>query len=560
MGCVQSSGTLPAEGVQARKPKHLNISTERPSLKVCVVTTPSGHHVSPKNSSLGELGIYDDDRDDAVTGDAGTGDTADHHSDAAASGTAHKSKYAFQSEADKTRKRPRLNFVGTEFDSDIMEGKAEEPDDHAEDIFSIDDIADTFVEVSTDDDSSDDDSDDGFTSGSNFASAQPFDETIEHMINTNGYDRAPSAHSVLLSSDGSNRSPVRKNSANSGSMSPDPHDSTSPLSPVRKGSGKWRTSSVLSPAVARVSRDIFPRDVSSTADSNINNRKRGLDRFRNVSGKIRLGVRLGLAVKKASDMHGMKRINQYLIIKMLGEGSYGKVKLVEDQNTGKQYALKILKKTVRKTSRRLSIHESKDTVVEEIAIMKKLNHPNVVRLHEVLETTNQVYLVLEYRRQGPVVDLEGEMKSQEMSGQWSSDDLNSPQCPKLALETVRTYTRDIVQGLSYLHAHGVIHQDLKPNNLLLGQDGSVAISDFGISTIIHSKSDLVRITNNGTPAFMAPELHGAQSSAHSGQVRRTGYGGFCCIVVSFWFAVLHPLLLLERTNHPPPPPPSLTHH
>ena len=87
-----------------------------------------------------------------------------------------------------------------------------------------------------------------------------------------------------------------------------------------------------------------------------------------------------------------------------------------------------------------------------------------------------------------------------------------------SLETVRTYTRDIIKGLSYLHAHGVIHQDLKPNNLLLGQDGSIAISDFGISTIVQSKSDLVRITNNGTPAFMAPELHGAQSSAHSGHV------------------------------------------
>ena len=80
----------------------------------------------------------------------------------------------------------------------------------------------------------------------------------------------------------------------------------------------------------------------------MNKRKRGLNRFRNISGKVRLGVRLGLAVKKASDMHGMKRINQYLIIRVLGEGSYGKVKLVEDQNSGKQYAMKVLKKTVRK--------------------------------------------------------------------------------------------------------------------------------------------------------------------------------------------------------------------
>ena len=105
------------------------------------------------------------------------------------------------------------------------------------------------------------------------------------------------------------------------------------------------------------------------------------------------------------------------------------------------------------------MHEKKDTVVEEIAIMKKLNHPNVVRLHEVLETTNQVYLVLEYRRQGPVVDLEGEMKKQELQelSKPTSKHHNQPQNARLALETVRTYTR-YYQGLSYLHAHGVIHQ------------------------------------------------------------------------------------------------------
>ena len=524
MGCAQSSGPLPATGSEGvRRPKHLNISTDRPSIRVCVVTTPSGGHISPKNSSLGELGIYDVGEGEAVpvaSQDHRHASCENEVGGGATQGRAHKSKYVFRSEANKTGKRPHLDFSAMQPVECTGEQKADEPDGVDEDIYTIDDIADTFVEVSTDDDSSDDDSDDGFISESNSASsAQSFDETIEHMAETGGNDLVASTPSLLLSSDGSSQSPLRKSSMNSGSMSPDLHGSMSPLLPVRKGSGNWRTSSVLSPAVARVSRDIFPRDISSTTDTTTNTRNRGLDRFRNLSGKIRIGVRLGLAVKKASDMHGMKRINQYLIIKVLGEGSYGKVKLVEDQNTGKQYAMKILKKIVRKTSRRLSIHGSKDTVVGEIAIMKKLNHPNVVRLHEVLETNNQVYLVLEYRRQGPVVDLEGEMKRQEMSGQWSSDDLSSPQCPKLALETVRTYTRDIVKGLSYLHAHSVIHQDLKPNNLLLGQDGSIAISDFGISTIIQSKSDLVRITNNGTPAFMAPELHGTQKSAHSGQVR-----------------------------------------
>ena len=472
MGCLQSAMALPTgtSKIPPKRPKGISLHLETdsdPSLKVCVVTSPGGS-TSPKSSPLDMLGLYDDGEDNGINRET-------------------ESKYVFQTAADittKKSKRPFIEINNTGLGSLENEYAANSGDSTvAETKYTIDDIADELVEFSTDDDSSDDDSD---SESHNLSDSIKFSsqQSLSSCANSN----VSLSDSVFVSSE---KKPIE-----SDFISPE-------VLPRRKGSGKWRTSAMLSPAVTRSSEDIFSKK------TNVDNKKTGLERLRILSGKIRLGVRLGNAVKKASDMHGMKRINQYLIIRVLGEGTYGKVKLVEDQNSGKQYAMKVIRKTIRKTSRRLSIHESSDTVAKEIAIMKKLNHPNVVRLKEVLETTNQVYLVLEYRRQGPVVDLEKEMVD---------SDGSSRLYPRLALQTVRKYSRDILKGLSYLHAHGVIHQDLKPNNLLLGQDGSIAISDFGISTLVKSKSDLVRITNNGTPAFMAPELHGAQSSAHSGQV------------------------------------------
>ena len=134
---------------------------------------------------------------------------------------------------------------------------------------------------------------------------------------------------------------------------------------------------------------------------------------------------------------------------------------------------------------------------KEIAIMKKLDHPNVIRLHEVMEAKedDKIYMILEYSLQGPVLEVGPDGT-----------------CQALEIETVRTYMRDVITGLSYLHHQGIVHQDLKPSNLLLKKNGSVAISDFGVSQKkAGSRGNVVDIA--GTPAFMAPELQFGHSMA-----------------------------------------------
>ena len=189
---------------------------------------------------------------------------------------------------------------------------------------------------------------------------------------------------------------------------------------------------------------------------------------------------------------GQKRVNNYIIVKSLGEGAAGKVKLVEDAESNKLFAMKIQNLSVKKSlGQRRNFGADK-----EIAIMKKLNHPNIVKLYEVLESKkdNKIYMILEYNEQGPVMTLRPDGT-----------------CEALSIETSRKYIHDVVSGLCYLHYNGIVHQDLKPSNLLLKKNGSVAISDFGVSeNSVGSKGNLLGVA--GTPAFQAPEVHQASSN------------------------------------------------
>ncbi|KAL7414521.1 kinase-like domain-containing protein, partial [Mrakia frigida] len=151
---------------------------------------------------------------------------------------------------------------------------------------------------------------------------------------------------------------------------------------------------------------------------------------------------------------------------------------------------------------------------KEIAILKKLRHPHVVRLREVIDAKEnpKVFLVLEYMEGGEV--------------KWKSDD--QPPTPLLTTEQTRRMFRDVVLGLEYLHHQGIIHRDIKPANLLWNKDHSVVkISDFGVShysSVLRLASGLddeldginsdayialdeeALAKTAGSPAFFAPEL------------------------------------------------------
>lgn len=193
---------------------------------------------------------------------------------------------------------------------------------------------------------------------------------------------------------------------------------------------------------------------------------------------------------------GQKQINEYVVEGGdIGCGSFATVKLVYHTEKNMFFAMKVMSKSHLKKRRLVGKGMSADhweQVMREISIMKKLHHPNIVKLYEVMDDPNvdQLYLILEYMEGGCVLDL-------------------STSTTPLPTDLARLYFRDIVLGLSYLHSQNIVHRDIKPENLLVKEEDNgnlvVKIGDFGVSTILESDNDLLS-TTAGSAAFMAPEM------------------------------------------------------
>ncbi|XP_035289317.1 serine/threonine-protein kinase MARK2-like isoform X21 [Anguilla anguilla] len=171
-------------------------------------------------------------------------------------------------------------------------------------------------------------------------------------------------------------------------------------------------------------------------------------------------------------------IGNYRLLKTIGKGNFAKVKLARHVLTGKEVAVKIIDKTQLNSS-------SLQKLFREVRIMKLLNHPNIVKLFEVIETEKTLYLVMEYASGGEVFDYlvaHGRMKEKE----------------------ARAKFRQIVSAVQYCHQKCIVHRDLKAENLLLDSEMNIKIADFGFSNefTLGNKLD----TFCGSPPYAAPEL------------------------------------------------------
>lgn len=206
-----------------------------------------------------------------------------------------------------------------------------------------------------------------------------------------------------------------------------------------------------------------------------------------------------ISMSNSSD--GFIQLNQYKLKDEIGKGSYGIVKLAYNEADETHYAMKILSKRRLmkkagffrrppptrdgKSPIRPSTHPL-ERVYREIAVLKKLDHSNIVRLVEVLDDPEEdnLYMAFELMEKGEVMDV--------------------PTDKPLPEVTAWKYFRDIVQGIEYLHYQKIIHRDIKPSNLLLSDDDHVKIADFGVSNEF-TGNDVYLSGTAGTPAFMAPE-------------------------------------------------------
>lgn len=198
-------------------------------------------------------------------------------------------------------------------------------------------------------------------------------------------------------------------------------------------------------------------------------------------------VKLTAEMTIGEDEDGHKMINEYVRECSIGRGSYGKVVLYRKVTDGKKYAIKAFYKSRLSKIRVTSSETAWTDVLREVSIMKILEHPHIINLIEVIDDpdSDRFFMVLEYVEGKQVCDASG-------------------QSGGIGEETSRRRLRDIISGLIYLHTHGVVHGDIKPENLLVTKNGSVKIGDFSISHAFEDDNDLLW-RSPGTPVFTAPE-------------------------------------------------------
>ena len=169
----------------------------------------------------------------------------------------------------------------------------------------------------------------------------------------------------------------------------------------------------------------------------------------------------------------------YIMVKSIGEGTTGKVKLAIERATNKQYAIKVISKSLFERKPHLQVK-----IQREIALMRLVDHPHVLKLIDVLESPRNFYIVLEYASRGELFAYIVEHGS----------------LPEA--ESVRLF-RQLIYGLEFLHSLGICHRDLKPENILLDDNLNVKIADFGFARFVKAN---IAETSCGSPHYAAPEV------------------------------------------------------
>ncbi|KAG2150302.1 Pkinase-domain-containing protein [Suillus bovinus] len=185
-----------------------------------------------------------------------------------------------------------------------------------------------------------------------------------------------------------------------------------------------------------------------------------------------------------------KMIGLWKVGRTIGKGSSGRVRIARHSKTGQYAAVKIVSKNILMNSITKLVDSAEHmllSIEREIVIMKLIDHPNIMRLYDVWETSSDLYLILEYVEGGELFDY---------------------LCNKGRLSTFEAlgYFQQIISAIDYCHRLNIAHRDLKPENLLMDQNKNIKVADFGMAAWqARSKNGLLQ-TACGSPHYAAPEV------------------------------------------------------
>ncbi|PIA42162.1 hypothetical protein AQUCO_02100194v1 [Aquilegia coerulea] len=195
-------------------------------------------------------------------------------------------------------------------------------------------------------------------------------------------------------------------------------------------------------------------------------------------------------------------MQRYELGRMLGQGTFAKVYHGRNLKSGQSVAIKVIDK-----EKILKVGMI-DQIKREISVMRKIQHPNIVQLYEVMASKSKIYFAMEFVKGGEL--------------------FNKIAKGKLKEDAARKYFQQLIGAIEFCHSRGVYHRDLKPENLLLDENGNLKVTDFGLSALFESRrQDGLLHTTCGTPAYVAPEV-----------INKKGYDGakadiWSCGVVLF---------------------------
>jgi len=174
-------------------------------------------------------------------------------------------------------------------------------------------------------------------------------------------------------------------------------------------------------------------------------------------------------------------LDDFKLLKVIGQGSFGKVMQVVKKDNGKVYAMKVLnKKTIVERN-------DEEHIKSERRILERLDHPFLVNLHYSFQTPDKLYFIMDYVNGGELF-------------------FHMQQVDCFDEERSRFYVAEIGCGLEYLHKEGVLYRDLKPENVLVSRKGHICLTDFGISKQGFEGGENKTQTFVGTPEYLAPEI------------------------------------------------------
>uniref|UniRef100_A0A5B6YYN2 Protein kinase domain-containing protein n=1 Tax=Davidia involucrata TaxID=16924 RepID=A0A5B6YYN2_DAVIN len=150
-------------------------------------------------------------------------------------------------------------------------------------------------------------------------------------------------------------------------------------------------------------------------------------------------------------------MQRYDFGRLLGQGNFAKVYYGRNLKSGQSVAIKVIDKE--KVLKVGLIDQTK----REISVMRLVKHPNIVQLYEVMASKTKIYFVMEYAKGGEL--------------------FNKVAKGRLKEDIARKYFQQLMSAVNFCHSRGVYHRDLKPENLLLDENGSLRVSDFGLSAL-----------------------------------------------------------------------------